>query len=47
MANPAKIRGLIADEIEKEMVVSNEAFKTIDPVYIYKKSKEKNFIRSS
>jgi hypothetical protein len=36
-----KILGLIADEIEKEMVVSNEAFKTIDPVYIYKKSKEK------
>jgi len=36
-----KILGLIADEIEKEMVVSNEAFKIIDPVYIYKKSKEK------
>ena len=36
-----KILGLIADEIEKEMVVSNEAFKTIDPVYIYKKFKEK------
>lgn len=36
-----KILSLIADEIEKEMVVSNEAFKTIDPVYIYKKSKEK------
>jgi len=36
-----KILSLIADEIEKEMVVSNEAFKTIDPVFIYKKFKEK------
>jgi hypothetical protein len=29
-----KIQGLIANEIEKEMVVSKEAFKIIDPVFL-------------
>jgi hypothetical protein len=36
-----KILGLIANEIEKEMVVSKEAFKVVDPVYLYKQFKEK------
>jgi hypothetical protein len=36
-----KIQGLIADEIEKEMVVSKEAFKIVDPVYLSKTFKEK------
>ena len=34
-----KILGLIANEIEKEMVVSKEAFKVVDPVYLVKNSK--------
>ena len=34
-----KILGLIANEIEKEMVVSKEAFKVVDPVYLEKKFK--------
>ncbi|MGB7567062.1 MAG: Wzz/FepE/Etk N-terminal domain-containing protein [Chitinivibrionales bacterium] len=36
-----KIQGLIANEIEKEMVVSKEAFKVVDPVYLAKTFKEK------
>jgi Chain length determinant protein len=36
-----KIQGLIANEIEKEMVVSKEAFKIVDPVYLSKIFKEK------
>ena len=36
-----KILGLIANELEKEMVVSREAFKIIDPVYLYKRFNEK------
>jgi hypothetical protein len=36
-----KIQGLIANEIEKEMVVSKEAFKIVDPVYLSKTFKEK------
>jgi hypothetical protein len=36
-----KILGLIANEIEKEMVVSKEAFKVVDPVYLVKNSKAK------
>jgi hypothetical protein len=36
-----KILGLIAIEIEKQMVVSKEAFKIIDPVYLYKSFKQK------
>ena len=36
-----KIQGLIANEIEKEMVVSKEAFRIVDPVYLSKTYKEK------
>jgi len=36
-----KIQGLIANEIEKEMVVSKEAFRIVDPVYLSKTFKEK------
>jgi hypothetical protein len=36
-----KILGLLANEIEREMVVSREAFKLMDPVYQYKSFKEK------
>jgi hypothetical protein len=36
-----KIQGLIANEIEKEMVVSKEAFKVLDPVYLSIVFKEK------
>jgi hypothetical protein len=36
-----KIQSLIANEIEKEMVVSKEAFNIIDPVYLSKTFKEK------
>lgn len=36
-----KIQSLIADEIEKTMVVSKEAFKVIDPVYLTNRFKEK------
>lgn len=36
-----KIQGLIAAEIEKKMVVSREAFKVMDPVYLKKTFKEK------
>ena len=36
-----KIQGLIANEIEKEMVVSKEAFRIVDPVYLTKTFKEK------
>ena len=36
-----KIQGLIANEIEKEMVVSKEAFRIADPVYLSKTFKEK------
>jgi hypothetical protein len=36
-----KIQGLIANEIEKEMVVSKEAFKIVDPVYLSKNFKHK------
>ncbi len=36
-----KIQGLIADEIEKTMLVSKEAFKVVDPVYLSKSFKEK------
>jgi hypothetical protein len=36
-----KIQGLIANEIEKEMVVSKEAFKIVDPIYLSKTFKEK------
>ncbi len=36
-----KIQGLIANEIEKEMVVSKEAFKIVDPVFLSKQFKEK------
>jgi hypothetical protein len=35
-----KILGLIANEIEKKMVVSREAFKLVDPVYLYEDFKE-------
>ncbi len=37
----AKIQELIANEVEKEMVVSKEAFRVIDPVFVSKKFKEK------
>jgi LPS O-antigen subunit length determinant protein (WzzB/FepE family) len=36
-----KLQSLIATEIEKEMVVSKEAFRVVDPVYLSKKFKEK------
>jgi flagellar basal body-associated protein FliL len=36
-----KILGLIANEIEKQMLVSKDAFKIIDPVYRYTSYKEK------
>lgn len=36
-----KIQTLIADEIEKTMVVSKEAFRVVDPVYLQRKFKEK------
>jgi hypothetical protein len=36
-----KIQSLMADEIEKTMVVSKEAFKVIDPVYLSKTFKER------
>lgn len=36
-----KIQGLIANEIEKEMVVSKEAFRVVDPVYMSLTFKEK------
>lgn len=36
-----KIQALIADEIEKTMVVSKEAFRVVDPVYLEEKFKEK------
>jgi Chain length determinant protein len=36
-----KIIGLLASEIEKEMVVSREAFKVADPLYLHKTFKEK------
>ncbi len=36
-----KILGLLANEIEKEMVVSREAFKVTDPLYRHKNFKEK------
>lgn len=36
-----KVQQLIANEIEKEMVVSKEAFRIIDPVYVSNKFKEK------
>jgi hypothetical protein len=38
-----KIQGLIANEIEKEMLVSKKAFKIVDPVYMSKSNKEKRF----
>lgn len=37
----AKIQELIANEVEKEMVVSKEAFRIIDPPYVSKQFKEK------
>jgi LPS O-antigen subunit length determinant protein (WzzB/FepE family) len=36
-----KIQSLIANEIEKEMVVSKKAFKIADPAYLYKSYREK------
>ena len=36
-----KILGLLANELEKEMVVSREAFKVADPLYLHKNFKEK------
>jgi LPS O-antigen subunit length determinant protein (WzzB/FepE family) len=36
-----KIQALIANEIEKQMVVSKEAFRVVDPVYMTKTFKEK------
>lgn len=36
-----KILGLLASEIEKQMVVSREAFKVADPLYLKKNFKEK------
>jgi uncharacterized protein involved in exopolysaccharide biosynthesis len=36
-----KILGLLASEIEKKMVVSREAFKVADPLYLHKSFKEK------
>lgn len=36
-----KIQTLIADEIEKTMVVSKEAFRVVDPVYLQKTFREK------
>jgi hypothetical protein len=36
-----KIQTLIANEIEKQMVVSKEAFKIVDPVFLSKSFKEK------
>jgi uncharacterized protein involved in exopolysaccharide biosynthesis len=38
-----KILGLLASEIEKEMLVSREAFKVQDPLYVHKAFKEKKF----
>jgi hypothetical protein len=37
----SKILNLLSTEIEKEMVVSREAFKVEDPLYVYKTFKEK------
>ena len=36
-----KILGLLASEIEKQKVVSREAFKAADPLYLHKTFKEK------
>jgi hypothetical protein len=36
-----KIQSLIASEIEKQMVVSKEAFRIVDPVFLEKRFKEK------
>jgi uncharacterized protein involved in exopolysaccharide biosynthesis len=36
-----KLQSLIANEIEKEMVVSKEAFRVVDPVYLSKTFKQK------
>ena len=36
-----KLQGLIANEIEKAMVVSKEAFRVVDPVFLAKTYKEK------
>lgn len=36
-----KIQGLIANEIEKQMVVSREAFRVVDPVYLTQTFKQK------
>ena len=36
-----KILGLLASEIEKQMVVSREAFKVADPLYMHRTFKEK------
>ena len=36
-----KILGLLASEIEKQMVVSREAFKVADPLYVHKTFKER------
>jgi hypothetical protein len=36
-----KILGLISNEIEKEMVVSKEAFRVVDPIYLSKTFKQK------
>lgn len=36
-----KLQGLIADEIEKTMVVSKEAFRVVDPVFLSRTFKEK------
>jgi uncharacterized protein involved in exopolysaccharide biosynthesis len=36
-----KLLGLLANEIEKKMVVSREAFKVADPMYLHKNFKEK------
>jgi hypothetical protein len=42
----SKIQGLVANEIEKEMVVSREAFKIVDPIYLSKTFKEKKLFPS-
>jgi uncharacterized protein involved in exopolysaccharide biosynthesis len=41
-----KILGLLANEIEKKMIVSREAFKVADPMYQHKIFKEKRFFPS-
>lgn len=38
-----KLQGMIANEMEKAMIVSKEAFKVVDPKYVFKNFKEKTY----